>query len=302
MLSFSSCGRLRACGTFPCTAATTAVGPPDAGSTGSAAPAAASPAAAATARAGPASRRESPGRPRDTRISQASVPPARATRNVSSGAPPTAAQPAVGAEAWLIASLPHGKPPHGQRSRSASAATHQPATATGQPGSRSSNRWPTASTPKMTASPPASPTHAYHATFSTQESIRKKNATPKTSPTTNEPRRVRPASATVSSAGPTAASGQIPRRREGHGQGQPAAQRDQQGPAQGQPAVRVSGPPAQAGRGGRLGGDHPSERSSPQIRSAPRAPPRAHAPATTMAPTSTLWRRRWSHRGAHADG
>ena len=150
------------------------------------------------------------GRPRHLRISQASVAPISATRKVSSGAPPTAAQRAVGASAWLIASLPQGKPPHGQRSRSASAATHQPATATGQPGSRSRSRWPIASTARMTAEPPARPAHAYHATFSTQDSIRKKNATPKTSPARNDPRRDRPASATVSRAGPTAASGQMP--------------------------------------------------------------------------------------------
>ena len=47
----------------------------------------------------------------------------------------------VGAVAWLIASLPHGKPPHGQRSLNASSATHQPATASGQPGKLSSRRW-----------------------------------------------------------------------------------------------------------------------------------------------------------------
>ena len=67
-----------------------------------------------------------------------------------------------------------------------------------------------ASTARMTAEPPASPAHAYHATFSTQDSIRKKNATPKTRPTRNDPRNDRPASATVSSAGPTTASGHMP--------------------------------------------------------------------------------------------
>src|SRR5579863_1102634 len=63
---------------------------------------------------------------------QASVVPASATTKESNGAPPIAAQPWVGSPAWLIASLPQGKPPQGQRSLNASAATHQPATANGQ--------------------------------------------------------------------------------------------------------------------------------------------------------------------------
>ena len=120
----------------------------------------------------------------------------------------------------------------------------------------------------MTADPPARPGHVYHATLSTQESIGKKNATPKTSPTTNDPRRLRPVSATASSAGPAAASGQTPAGGKAAAQGEATAQGDQEGPAQGQPAMPVSVPPAQARRGGRLGGDHPSERSRlPRIRS-----------------------------------
>ena len=63
---------------------------------------------------------------------QASVVPVSATTKERTGGPPIAAQPCVGSPAWLIASLPHGKPPQGQRSLNASAATHQPATASGQ--------------------------------------------------------------------------------------------------------------------------------------------------------------------------
>ena len=136
--------------------------------------------------------------------------PKSATANVSSGVPPIAAQPLVGAVAWLIASLPHGKPPHGQRSLSASSATHQPATATGQPGRLSSTRWAIASTARMTAEAAASATQAYQATLSTHASNGKKKAMPKTSPTANEARSDRPDSAIASSAGPAAASGQIP--------------------------------------------------------------------------------------------
>ena len=144
------------------------------------------------------------------RTAQARVAPKSATANVSTGVPPIAAQPLVGAVAWLIASLPHGKPPHGQRSLSASSATHQPATATGQPGKFSSTRWAIASTARMTAEAAASATQANQATLSTHASNGKKKAMPKTSPTANEARSDRPDSAIASSAGPAAASGQIP--------------------------------------------------------------------------------------------
>ena len=109
-----------------------------------------------------------------------------------------------------MASLPQGKPPHGHRSRKASTATHQPATATGHAGSRNSSRWPTASTAKMSASLIARAAHAYQATFTTQDSRGTKKARPKTAPTANDPRRLCCRSATTRSAGPTAASGQIP--------------------------------------------------------------------------------------------
>ena len=138
-----------------------------------------------------------------------------------------------------------------------------------------------ASTARMTAEPPASPAHAYHATFSTQDSMRKKNAIPKTRPTTNDPRHDRPASATVSSAGPTAASGHIPaggRLRPA----QDAGQCDQQGPAQRQPTVPIRGPPRQAGHRGRLGGDHPSEGSRPPLVRPLR--PAFHLPAAAVVP------------------
>ncbi len=135
--------------------------------------------------------------------------PVSATRKVSRGGPPIAAQCAAGEPAWLIASRPHGNA-YGQRARMASAATHQAATATGQPGSRSSSRWPMASTPKITASATASAIHAYQATLTSQEISGTKNARPKSRPRPNAVRSRCACSATTSSAGPTAASGQNP--------------------------------------------------------------------------------------------
>ena len=135
--------------------------------------------------------------------------PARATRKVSSGGPPTDTHRTVGAWAWLMASRPQGKA-YGHRSRKPSTATHQHATATGQPGSRSISRWPMANTAKITASETARAAHAYQATLTSQEISGTKNARPKQSPMPKEPRRLRCHSATTSSAGPTAASGQIP--------------------------------------------------------------------------------------------
>ena len=133
--------------------------------------------------------------------------PTNATRKLSSGTPPTATQRTSGATDWLMASRPQGKA-NGHRSRSASTSTHQPATAAGQPGSRSSSRWPMQNTAKMTDSAPASANHPYHATLISHDSSGTNSARPKTSPQANDPRRLRPASATTSSAGPTAASGQ----------------------------------------------------------------------------------------------
>ena len=128
---------------------------------------------------------------------------------LSSGAPPTAAHGAAGVPAWLIASLPHGNA-YGHRLRSAPAHTHQPATASGQARRSSSNRWPTASSAKITASATASASHAYHATLSSQDSSGTKKASPNTRPASSEARRPRRHSATASSAGPAGASGQIP--------------------------------------------------------------------------------------------
>ena len=91
--------------------------------------------------------------------------PVSATTKESSGGPPIAAQPCVGSPAWLIASLPQGKPPQGQRSLNASAATHQPATASGQQRRLSSSRWATVNTAKMSAEAMASATQANQARF-----------------------------------------------------------------------------------------------------------------------------------------
>ena len=133
--------------------------------------------------------------------------PVRATRKVSSGAPPNATQRTSGATDWLIASRPQGKA-YGHRSRTPSASTHQPATATGQYGRRSSSRWPMASSAKMTASAPASAAHAYQASLTSQDSRGTNCARPNASAQPNDARRLRPVSAITSSAGPSTASGQ----------------------------------------------------------------------------------------------
>ena len=135
--------------------------------------------------------------------------PASATRKVSRAGPPIATHRAVGAPAWLMASLPQGNA-QGQRSRTASAATHQPATASGHARSRSSSRWPTASTAKTIASAIASAAQTYQATLTSQESSGTKNARPKARPTSAAPRNVLRQSATASRAGPAAASGHAP--------------------------------------------------------------------------------------------
>ena len=136
--------------------------------------------------------------------------PVSATTKERTGGPPIAAQPWVGSPAWLIASLPQGKPPHGQRSLNASAATHQPATASGHQRRLSSSRCATANTAKMSAKAIASATQANQARLMTQASSGKKNARPKTRPTAKAARSERPNSAKTSSAGPTTASGHTP--------------------------------------------------------------------------------------------
>ena len=209
------------------------------GSSGSAAGRHETPAVAAKATAAIAVRRHRAGgrRARARSVSgcsrtQASVAPVSATTKESTGGPPIAAQPCVGSPAWLIASLPHGKPPHGQRSLNASAATHQPATASGHQRRLSSSRWATANTAKMSAEAMASATQANQARLMTQASSGKKNARPKARPTVNAPRSERPYSATTSSAGLTTASGQTPTGGERGGEQQAAGQRGGQRPAQ----------------------------------------------------------------------
>ena len=67
-----------------------------------------------------------------------------------------------------------------------------------------------ASTAKMTVSAPASPNHAYHASLTIQDSKGTNSATPNASPHPNDPRRLRPASASTSSAGPSTTNGHTP--------------------------------------------------------------------------------------------
>src|SRR6516165_9954421 len=108
-----------------------------------------------------------------------------------------------------MASLPHGKA-YGHLPRNASAATHQPATATGHARSDSSTRWPAQSRAKITASAMASAAHAYQATLISQDSRGTNRASPNSSPARTLARRLRPCSATTSSAGPSGASGHTP--------------------------------------------------------------------------------------------
>src|SRR5690242_238983 len=196
-------------------AATVAVdAPAPAWPVGTSAPPKVTASATARATAGPVRGRQA-SRPRPLpgrrlMISQASVAATAATRNVSQGTPPIATQPAVGFPAWLMASRPQPNPPNGQRLRSASSATHHRATAAGQIRRFSSSRRVTAVTEKISASPPASAAKTYQATLIIQVSMGRKNAAPKTSPTSIDPRKLRRHSATTSSAGPTAASGHTP--------------------------------------------------------------------------------------------
>ena len=155
--------------------------------------------------------------------------PTSATTKVSAAARDRR-QPWVGTPAWLIASLPHGKPPHGQRSLNASAATHQPATASGHQRRLSSSRCAIANTAKMSAEAIASATQANQARLMTQATSGKKKARPKTRPTVNAPRSERPDRATTSSAWLTTASGHAPPGVRGRQQ-QAGDEADQQRPA-----------------------------------------------------------------------
>ena len=112
-------------GTLPCTMATVTGAPPpaDGDPSGTSSPAAIN----ATAPSASPAPRSTDGRVRTRHGRQAAVtsrPPATATAKVTSGAPPRAANRSSGESPWLNATRPHGKPPNGVRSRSASCATH----------------------------------------------------------------------------------------------------------------------------------------------------------------------------------
>ena len=199
--------RFLARGTFPWIAATRAVGAPPTGLAGSNPPASTSPAVTTAAATGPRESRHDTRPASSASAARPSMAPARAIRKVSSGAPPTATQRTSGATDWLMASRPQGKA-YGHRSRTPSTRTHQPATAAGQYGSRSSSRWPTDRAAKMTASAPASAAQAYQASLISQDNSGTNRDRPNASPQQNDPRRLRPASATTSSPGPSTASGQ----------------------------------------------------------------------------------------------
>src|SRR5271165_7577182 len=67
-----------------------------------------------------------------------------------------------------------------------------------------------ASTAKMSARAPASAAHAYQASLTSQDSRGTNSARPNASPHPNDPRRLRPVSATTSNPGPSTTSGQAP--------------------------------------------------------------------------------------------
>ena len=142
-------------------------------------------------------------------MSHARQAPVRAIRNVTKAGPPIATHRIVGAVAWLMTSRPHGNP-QGQRARTASTATHQPATAKGQARSLSRNNRPTVRIAKTSVSATASAVQTYHATLTSQVSSGKKNARPNPAPAIRAVLTRCRHTATVSSAGPMAASGQMP--------------------------------------------------------------------------------------------
>ena len=67
-----------------------------------------------------------------------------------------------------------------------------------------------ASTAKISVRAPASANQTYQASLTSQDSKGTNSARPNASPHANEPRRLRPVSATTSSAGPSTTSGQAP--------------------------------------------------------------------------------------------
>ena len=121
-------------GTLPWTAMTLP-GAPSVGS-GTANPVTRTTTAPARARSPERGRRSPEAAPtrRDTTANTpaASRPPASATANVTAGAPARAARCPNGESAWLNASRTHGKPPYGNRSRSASCTTQARATTSGR--------------------------------------------------------------------------------------------------------------------------------------------------------------------------
>ncbi len=163
-----------------------------------------------------------------------------------------------------MASRPHGNPPQGNRSCTASCSTHQPATASGQARSRSSGGRARVSTAKMTASTTVSVTHAYQATLTSHDSSARKKTAPQISPAAKVARRPLRHTASVSSAGPTMARGQKPTGGKAPARASPAAKaaaRDHQRVRPGQPlrpgAIAWSGAVATAGAAWSRGGFSP---------------------------------------------
>ena len=137
----------------------------------------------------------------------ASSVPARATANVTSGAPPIAAYFSSGESPWPKASRAQGNPPNGNRSRHASSATHSVATHNGQPRRRVTRAVPSPSGASSAASTTASASHASTPTTRSQTSTGTKTPMPARSPYPKPPRTLRPRQTSVSAATPTIESG-----------------------------------------------------------------------------------------------
>ena len=109
----------------------------------------------------------------------------------------------------------------------------------------------------MNDSAPASANHAYQASLTSQDSSGTNSARPNASPQPNDPRRLRPASATTSRAGPSTASGQAPTGGKEAYKTRPPATEMSSAHRMPKPLESAARPVCVAVGGDGLGGDHP---------------------------------------------
>ena len=248
----SRSGRFLACGTSPWMAATVAAGvPAGTGSTGSRPPARASPAAPAKASAGTSAAAQPARRPRRQQQPGEGAAGEREQegeqRRTADGGPAARSAPR----------LAHGQPaPRERRTATGRAAPRQRPTSPPRPPARpaatAAPAGPRRARAKMTASATASAAQAYQARLISQDSSGTNSASPNSSPTAKLARRLRPCSATTSSAGPSRGQRPRPDRGKGGGEDQSAGHGGQQRPAQRE--ARLAGqPPAAPPRRQRAG-------------------------------------------------